>query len=184
MRAGPQLYLQACGRAVQTQSRVADGVPDRDSPILHPAATRSRRSSTAYPRALGDKHEMDKTGPDRADTFKRRLCSWGLDQRDPDLVDVTGTWEGSFRFTSAYSSKERPVRWVLQQNGAKVKGDMHALDGAPPIASIEGLVNGEVFSWTASGLAAARPHAPRHGGEFALTQAAGRDASTLSWWAR
>ena len=32
-------------------------------------------------------------------------------------VDVTGTWEGAISFTTG---ADRSVRWVLQQNGAKV----------------------------------------------------------------
>jgi len=64
------------------------------------------------------------------------------------LVDVTGTWEGPFRFGGFGGSGagfERTTRWVLQQTGAKVRGEAQGLDGAP-LASIEGLVvNGEVF---------------------------------------
>ena len=60
-------------------------------------------------------------------------------------VDVTGTWEGTFYFAT---SSERSVRWVLQQNGAKVRGEVHGPAGT---ASIEGLVNGESLDWTLSG---------------------------------
>jgi hypothetical protein len=61
------------------------------------------------------------------------------------LVDVTGTWEGPFRFGGSGAGFERTTRWVLQQTGAKVRGEARGLDGAP-LASIEGLVvNGEVF---------------------------------------
>ena len=66
------------------------------------------------------------------------------------LVDVTGTWEGLFRFAAVVSGRELPVRWVLRQNGAKVRGEVQGQDGAP-IASIEGLVNSELFSWTLVG---------------------------------
>src|SRR5215468_9277076 len=38
------------------------------------------------------------------------------------LVDVTGTWEGSFRFSIGPIG--RPMRWVLQQKGGKVKGEV------------------------------------------------------------
>ena len=61
------------------------------------------------------------------------------------LVDVTGTWEGTFKFAT---STERSVRWVLQQNGEKVRGEVHGPSGT---ASIEGLVNGELVEWTLTG---------------------------------
>jgi hypothetical protein len=64
------------------------------------------------------------------------------------LVDVTGTWEGLFR-VDGYRI-ERTIRYVLQQKGEKVRGEVQGADGAP-IASIEGLVNGEVFSWRLTG---------------------------------
>src|SRR5262249_17803934 len=63
------------------------------------------------------------------------------------LVDVTGTWEGSFR---TVAGTERTTRWVLQQKGAKVRGEVQGPDGAP-VGSVEGLVNGEVFSWQLNG---------------------------------
>jgi hypothetical protein len=66
------------------------------------------------------------------------------------LVDVTGTWEGPFRFGQAPGSAERTTRWVLQQKGAKVRGEVQGPDGAP-LGSVEGLVNGEVFSWNVTG---------------------------------
>src|SRR5262245_47721765 len=55
------------------------------------------------------------------------------------LVDVTGTWEGIFKLRGRI---ERTARWVLQQKGGKVKGEAQVPDGAP-LASIEGLVNGD-----------------------------------------
>ena len=64
------------------------------------------------------------------------------------LVDVTGTWEGLFRVDMFRI--ERTIRLVLQQKGAKVRGEVQGSDGAP-IGSIEGLVNGEVFSWRLTG---------------------------------
>jgi len=64
------------------------------------------------------------------------------------LVNVTGTWEGLFR-VDAYRM-ERTIRWVIQQKGAKVTGEVQGADGQP-IGSIEGLVNGEVFRWRLTG---------------------------------
>jgi hypothetical protein len=66
------------------------------------------------------------------------------------LVDVTGTWEGAFQFQGMTRGLERNTRWVLQQKGGKVRGEAQGPDGAP-LASIEGLVNGEVFSWQLTG---------------------------------
>jgi hypothetical protein len=70
-------------------------------------------------------------------------------------VDVSGAWEGPFRFDPggravSLPSAEQTTRWVLQQKGAKVRGEVQGLDGAP-LGSVEGLVNGEVFSWTLTG---------------------------------
>ena len=62
------------------------------------------------------------------------------------LVDVTGTWEGTVRTNNL----ERTTQWALQQKGGKVRGELQGLDGAPR-GSIEGLVNGEVFSWRLTG---------------------------------
>ena len=62
------------------------------------------------------------------------------------LVDVTGTWEGSFRTATL----ERTTQWTLQQKGGKVRGEVRGTDGAP-LGSIEGLVNGELFSWQVTG---------------------------------
>jgi hypothetical protein len=59
------------------------------------------------------------------------------------LVDLTGTWEGVFQFPGRTGGLERTTRWVLQQKGGKVRGEVQALDGAPR-GSIERLVNGEV----------------------------------------
>jgi len=56
------------------------------------------------------------------------------------LVNVTGTWEGRFR-VDAYRM-ERTIRWVLQQTGAKVTGEVQGADGRP-IGSIQGRVHVE-----------------------------------------
>lgn len=81
------------------------------------------------------------------------------------LVDVTGTWEGSFRFNNV----EQTTRWVLQQNGSKVRGEAQGVDGAP-WGPIEGLVKGEVFSWRATGRFAAWNPSPRaYNGEATVT---------------
>ena len=59
------------------------------------------------------------------------------------LVDVTGTWEGSVRYLGpSGGSLELQTRWVLQQKGGKVTGDVQESGAA---GFIEGLVNGEVF---------------------------------------
>ena len=81
------------------------------------------------------------------------LSSFGCAQGDwttetLTLVDLTGTWEGPFRVDG--SRIERTIRWVLQQKGGKVRGEVQGPDGGP-IASIEGRVNGEVFSWRLTG---------------------------------
>jgi hypothetical protein len=66
------------------------------------------------------------------------------------LVDVTGTWEGLFQFQEPTRGVERTTRWVLQQKGGKVRGEVQGRDGTP-LGSVEGLVNGEVFSWRLTG---------------------------------
>ena len=65
------------------------------------------------------------------------------------LIDVTGTWEGSFAVQPGVGLGQT-TRWVLQQKGGKVRGEVQGPDGMP-LASIEGLVNGEVFSWQTDG---------------------------------
>ena len=60
-------------------------------------------------------------------------------------VDVTGMWEGSISF---HTGAPRSIQWVLQQNGAKVKGEAHGPSGT---ASFEGLVNGESLDWRLTG---------------------------------
>lgn len=66
------------------------------------------------------------------------------------LVDVTGTWEGVFKFSEPTRGLERTTRWVLRQKGGRVTGEAEGLDGAQ-LAPIEGLVNGEVLSWQLTG---------------------------------
>ena len=66
------------------------------------------------------------------------------------LVDVTGTWEGVFKFTEPTRGLERTTRWVLRQKGGRVKGEAEGLEGAQ-LAPIEGQVNGEVLSWQLTG---------------------------------
>jgi hypothetical protein len=73
------------------------------------------------------------------------------------LVDVTGTWEGPVRLQ--LGSLARTTRWVLQQKGAKVRGEVQGPDGAP-LGSVEGLVNGEVFSWNMTGGFGIRANVP------------------------
>jgi len=65
------------------------------------------------------------------------------------LVDVTGTWEGPIRFGvgSGVGGYERTTRWVLQQTGQKVRGEVQGPDGAP-LGSVAGLVNGEALNLT------------------------------------
>src|SRR5215470_17096671 len=68
------------------------------------------------------------------------------------LVDVTGTWDGSFRVGTGPgpATQERPTRWVLRQKGGKVRGEAYGPNGVV-WASVEGLVNGETFGWQATG---------------------------------
>jgi len=67
------------------------------------------------------------------------------------LVDVTGTWEGPLYFGPVGTlGHERTIRFVLQQHGSKVSGEVQGPDGAP-IGSVEGLVKGEVLTWRATG---------------------------------
>jgi len=66
------------------------------------------------------------------------------------LVDVTGTWEGVFKFSDPARGLERTTRWVLRQKGGKVRGEAEGLEGAQ-LAPIEGQVNGEVLSWQLTG---------------------------------
>ena len=70
------------------------------------------------------------------------------------LVDVSGTWEGRFRWTrggaGGLAVGERRITLILQQKGQKVRGDAQGLDGAR-LGTVEGLVNGEMFSWQLTG---------------------------------
>ena len=67
-------------------------------------------------------------------------------------VDVTGVWEGTFTGTNGSGG----VRFVLQQQGAKVKGEMriYRLPVGPPERAIaegairiEGTVSGDAFTF-------------------------------------
>jgi hypothetical protein len=95
---------------------------------------------------------MDTTVPDRACAFLTLGCARGdWTTATLTLVDVTGTWEGPFVIrTTAGGGYERRIRWVLQQKGAKVRGEVQGPDGGS-VGSIEGMVNGEVFSWRLTG---------------------------------
>src|SRR5262245_18993022 len=70
------------------------------------------------------------------------------------LVDVSGTWEGRFRWSrggsGGHAVDERTIAFVLQQKGQKVRGDARGLDGAR-LGTVEGLINGEAFSWRLTG---------------------------------
>src|SRR5262245_16594352 len=69
------------------------------------------------------------------------------------LVDISSTWEGRFRWGSragGLAVDERTIMFVLQQKGQKVRGEAQGLDGAR-LGTVEGLVNGEVFSWRLTG---------------------------------
>jgi len=66
------------------------------------------------------------------------------------LVDVTGAWEGRVRWPRSPTLGERAITFVLQQKGQKVRGEAQAADGRR-FATVEGLVNGEAFSWQLTG---------------------------------
>jgi len=67
-------------------------------------------------------------------------------------VDVTGLWEGTYTGTGGSGG----VRFVLQQQGAKVTGEMEieGTGGRSPGASdegvvlVEGIVSGDTFTFT------------------------------------
>jgi len=46
------------------------------------------------------------------------------------LADVTGMWEGMFILRGLSSGYERSTRWILQQNGQKVRGEVQGPDQA------------------------------------------------------
>ena len=83
-------------------------------------------------------------------------------------MDVTGTWEGSFHYTTMNATEaEWSTQWVLQQNGPKVTGEVHGPDGAL-LGSVTGMVNGEVFSWRVDGKFASKPPARSYRGAGSL----------------
>jgi len=66
------------------------------------------------------------------------------------LVDVTGTWEGPLYFgASGGFGADHITRWVLQQNGGKVRGEVQGADGTP--IPFEAVLNGEMFRWELNG---------------------------------
>jgi len=81
-------------------------------------------------------------------------CAVQKDWIDRTLVtvDVTGVWEGTFTGTNGSGG----VRFVLQQQGAKIKGEMkiYRLPVGPPERAIaegpiriEGTVSGDAFTF-------------------------------------
>ena len=66
------------------------------------------------------------------------------------LVDVTGAWEGPVRWPRSPTLGERTIMFRLQQKGQKVRGEAQAADGRR-FGTVEGLVNGEAFSWQLTG---------------------------------
>src|SRR5215470_8774376 len=80
------------------------------------------------------------------------------------LVDVTGTWEGQFNFFSPHRV-ERTTRWVLQQKGGKVKGQVLGTAGTP-VGSVEGLIKGEAFTWQLIGPFIALPSGNSGSGRY------------------
>ena len=81
------------------------------------------------------------------------LTSAGCTRRDwvSDLLvltDVTGTWEGSARVNwgvGSSSGMRLPITLVLQQSGPKVTGELLGSRGQ---RRVEGVVNGEVLTFT------------------------------------
>jgi hypothetical protein len=67
------------------------------------------------------------------------------------LVDVSGRWEGTI-LTTRLTHTQRAIRMVLQQRGAKVTGEMAGGGAEFSFGKIEGLVNGDVFTFQARGI--------------------------------
>ena len=59
------------------------------------------------------------------------------------LADVTGTWVGTIELTTL-----RGFRLTLRQNGAKVTGDTAAAPASPLVGPVQGVVSGDVFTFT------------------------------------
>jgi hypothetical protein len=59
------------------------------------------------------------------------------------LADVTGTWVGTIELTT-----RRAFRLTLRQNGAKVTGDTAAAPASPLVGPLQGVVNGDVFTFS------------------------------------
>src|SRR5262245_11152361 len=67
------------------------------------------------------------------------------------LVDVTGMWEGKFLYRAPSGGiNEHTIRFLLQQNGPKVTGEVQGA-GGESIGSVEGRITGEVFNWRLTG---------------------------------
>jgi len=59
------------------------------------------------------------------------------------LADVTGTWTGTIRVATL-----RGFRLTLRQNGAKVTGETAAAPNTFLEGKVQGVVNGDVFTFT------------------------------------
>jgi hypothetical protein len=67
------------------------------------------------------------------------------------LIDVSGTWVGTMRQTDL-THTDRSIQLVLQQRGARVTGEMSGGGANFTFGKIEGLVNGDVFTFRGEGI--------------------------------
>jgi len=67
------------------------------------------------------------------------------------LVDVSGTWEGTIRYTRL-TQTQRSIRLTLRQSGARVTGEMDGGSRELTYGKIQGRVNGDVFTFEATGI--------------------------------